>query len=188
MFLLFFILFYFYYFIICISVVHPPLLGAPSHSFSFHSSSLYSKWVLSGVSVNREVNRDCWSSYRVTFPNFSFFSSSPNSTIGVPDFSPMFGVDICFCLSQLLVGSLRGQTCQAPVYKHIIASGIVSSLGALPLDGPEVGLVFGPPFFQYLLYFCPCSSFRLEQFWVSNLDCGLVTLSFCLRSYPSMGG
>jgi hypothetical protein len=36
------------------------------------------------------VSWDCWSSYGVALP-FSFFNPSPNSTIGVPDFSPMVG-------------------------------------------------------------------------------------------------
>ena len=40
---------------------------------------------------------------------------------------------------------------QAPVCKHIIASGIVSSLGGPPGDGSQVGPVIGPPFLQSLL-------------------------------------
>jgi hypothetical protein len=39
------------------------------------------------------------------------------------------GVRICVCLSQLLVEPLRGQPCQVPICKHIIASVIVSGLG-----------------------------------------------------------
>jgi hypothetical protein len=39
-------------------------------------------------------------------------------------------VSICICLSQLLVGPLGGQPCQAPVCKHTITSVIVSGLGA----------------------------------------------------------
>ena len=33
------------------------------------------------------------------------------------------GVSIYVCPIQLLIGSLRGQPCQAPVYKHIIQKG-----------------------------------------------------------------
>ena len=42
------------------------------------------------------------------------------------------GVSIYICLSQLLVGPFRGQQCQAPVCKHIIASVVVSGLGVPP--------------------------------------------------------
>ena len=83
------------------------------------------------------------------------------------------GVSICFCLRELLVGLLRGQLCQAHVCKHIIAS-IMSGLSALPGDGSQVGTVIGPSYLQSFLHFCPCSSFRQENFWVRNFDYGLV--------------
>ena len=64
-----------------------------------------SLWKLWGVPVSRH----CCSSYGVAIP-FSSFSPSPNSSIGIPDLSPMVGC-ICIFLSQLLVESLRGQLC-----------------------------------------------------------------------------
>ena len=60
-----------------------------------------------------------------------------------------------------------------PGCKHIIASVIVSGLGALSWDRVQVGPGIGLPFLQSLLYFCPCSSFRQQQFWVRNFDCEL---------------
>ena len=53
-------------------------------------------WVFPGV----QVSWDCWSSYGVALP-FSFFNPSPNSTVGVPNFSPMVG---CKCLVSVSVG------------------------------------------------------------------------------------
>jgi hypothetical protein len=75
-------------------------------------------------------------------------------------------VSICICLSQLLVESLREQPCQAPACKHNIASVIVSWIGAHPWDRSQVWRVTGQPFLQFLLHFCPCISFRQEQFRV----------------------
>ena len=42
----------------------------------------------------------------------------------------------------------------------------MSGLGAPLWDRSQVRLVIEPPFLQFLLHFCPCSSFRLEQFWL----------------------
>jgi hypothetical protein len=49
-------------------------------------------------------------------------------------------------------------------------------------DGSHFGLIIEPPF-KSLLHFCPCSSFRQNQFWVRNFDCGLVTLLDALSNY-----
>jgi hypothetical protein len=54
----------------------------------------------------------------------------PNSTMGSPTSVHWLGVNICICLSQLLVGPLKGQTYWAPVCKHTIASVVLSGLGA----------------------------------------------------------
>jgi hypothetical protein len=51
---------------------------------------------------------------------------------GSPTPAQWSDASICICLSQLLVGPLRGQPCQAPVCKYIITSVIVSGLGAPP--------------------------------------------------------
>lgn len=48
-------------------------------------------------------DKDYRSSYGVPLP-FSFFNRSLHSTIRVHDFSPMVGVSICICITQLLVG------------------------------------------------------------------------------------
>jgi hypothetical protein len=50
----------------------------------------------------------------------------------------------------------------------------MSGLSALPGDGSQVGTVIGPSYLQSFLHFCPCSSFRQENFWVRNFDYGLV--------------
>jgi hypothetical protein len=62
-------------------------------------------WELLGVLVSW----DSWCSCVFALP-FSFFSPSPNSTTGSLT-SVRFNVSICVCLSQLLVGPLRGQPC-----------------------------------------------------------------------------
>jgi hypothetical protein len=54
----------------------------------------------------------------------------------------------------------------------------MSHLGASPWDGSQFGLVSRSPFPQSLLYCCPYSSFRNEQFWVRVFDCGSATQPF----------
>jgi hypothetical protein len=84
-------------------------------------------------------------------------------------------VSICICFSQLLVEPLRGQPCYAPVCKRNIAPVIVSGFGSPLWDRPQVGPVTRWPSLQSLLHFCPCISFRQEQFWVKNFEGRLVT-------------
>ena len=50
---------------------------------------------------------------------------------------------------------------------------------------PKLGWFTGPP---SLLHFCPCCSFRREQFWVRVLTVGMATPSFHLISSLSTGG
>jgi hypothetical protein len=50
------------------------------------------------------VSWGCWSSYGVTLP-FSFFNPSPNSTIGVPDLSPVVGCKHLHLPQSAAVGS-----------------------------------------------------------------------------------
>ena len=90
------------------------------------------------------------------------------------------GVSICVCLSQLLVGPLRGQLCQAPVCKHIIASVIVSGLGppSLKMD-PKLGQLL--PFLQSLFNIWLCSLFDWKNSGSEILtvsSSSLVTLCF----------
>ena len=93
---------------------------------------------------------------------------------------------VCICLSQLLVEPLRGQPCQAPVCKHNIA--LCQGLVPVHRDRTQVGPVTGWPFLQSLLHFCPCCSFRQEQFWVKNFEGRLVTLSLHWGACLSTGG
>lgn len=60
-------------------------------------------------------------------------------------------VIICICLCQLLVEPFRGQPCQVPIWKHNLASSIVSGLESYPQDGSQVGLA-GCPFLVSVLY------------------------------------
>jgi hypothetical protein len=46
-----------------------------------------------------------------------------------------------------------------------------------PWDRSQVGPITGQPFLQSLLHFCPCISFRQEQFWVENFVGELVSPS-----------
>ena len=97
-------------------------------------------------------------------------------------------ISICICLSQVLVEPLRGQPCQATICTHNMASVTVSGFGLCTWDGFQVGLVTESPFFQSLLHFCPCISFRQEQFWVKKFEGRLVTLTLHWEPCLSIGG
>jgi hypothetical protein len=105
-------------------------------------------------------------------------------TTGVPSFCPLVGCKY-FHLTQKLVGPLGGLPCLAPVYKHMIASVIVSGLGASLWPGSQFESVTWPPFPQSLLHICPCSSFRQVQFLVRVFVCKMATpsLTWCLIFY-----
>ena len=113
---------------------------------------------------HRGLSCHYWSSYGVAIP-FSSFSPSSNSSLLVPNPNQWLPVSICVCLSQLPVVPLRGQSCHAPVCTHIMVSVIVSGFGVHSWDGSQIGPVTGWPFFQSLLHFCLCISFRQEQVW-----------------------
>jgi hypothetical protein len=49
---------------------------------------------------------------------------------------------------------------------------IVSGFSVHAWDGSQDGPITGWPFFQSLLHFCPCISFRQEWFWVKNSEDG----------------
>jgi hypothetical protein len=51
-----------------------------------------------------------------------------------------------------------------------MASIVVSEFGAHPWDRSYVGPVTGWHFIQSLIYFCPCFSFRQEQFCVKQAE------------------
>jgi hypothetical protein len=68
---------------------------------------------VSGSSLGSGVSWNCWSSYGVALP-FSFFKPSPNSTIGVHDFSPVVGckyLHLTQSVPDRAPGALRGQPC-----------------------------------------------------------------------------
>lgn len=120
-----------------------------------------SVWVILWV----QVSWDCWFSFVVALL-LSFFQLFPNSTTGVPSFCSLVGCKYLL-LSQSTARWASQRVCYAPVCEHTRTSILVSGLGVSPWDGSQFGLVTGPPFPQCLLHFCPCSSFRLGQFWVS---------------------
>ena len=62
-------------------------------------------------------------------------------------------VNICICLSQMLIESLRGQPSQAPICKHFLTSAKVSRFGVCRWDGSHGGVVSGWTYFQCLLHF-----------------------------------
>lgn len=71
-----------------------------------------------------------------------------------PDSGQWLAVSICISLSRVLAEPPRGQPCQAPIYKHILASAIVSwclhigwtpSWGNLWMSFPSVSAPFFVP-------------------------------------------
>jgi hypothetical protein len=84
---------------------------------------------------------------------FRSFSSSSNSSIGIPNLSPMLDC-ICICLVQVLLEPLRVQPYYISIFEHNIASTIVSGSGAHPWDRSQVGPVTEfllPPFFFFFV-------------------------------------
>jgi hypothetical protein len=83
----------------------------------------------------------------------------------LPFWSPCLIVNICICISRVQAELLRGQLYWA-VCKQFLSSALVSGFGVCRWGGSPSGAVSGWPFLQSLLHFCPCLSFRQEQFWV----------------------
>jgi len=54
----------------------------------------------------------------------------------------------------------------------LLGISIVSEFGVCRWDGSQGGVVYRWPFLQSLLRFCPCISFRQEQFWVKIFEMG----------------
>ena len=71
-------------------------------------------------------------------------------------------VSIVICLSQLLVEPLRGQPWWVPVYKRNMASVLVSRFDSHQWD--EFQVEPDMAFHSVSAPFCPCISFRQEQF------------------------
>jgi hypothetical protein len=138
-----------------------------------------SVWELPGV----WISWDCWFSYGVNFPSASSILPLIKH-IGVSDFSPLVGYKYMY-LSQSAAGWASQRT--AMLNFCLQAHHSISSPPS-PWDESQLGPVTGPPFLQSLLQFCPCSSFRQEQFCVRIFYCGLVTSSLNLRPCLSTGG
>jgi hypothetical protein len=73
------------------------------------------------------------------------------------------------CIGQALAEPLRRQPYQAPVSKRFLAS--AWCLGLVSADGmdPQVGQSLDGLSFSLSFTFCPCISFRHEQFCVQYL-------------------
>jgi hypothetical protein len=92
---------------------------------------------------------------------------SPNSSIRVPVLSPMVG-----CKHPHLYRSGSGKASQETVGSSSCQEEI---LGLVSSDGmdPQVGQSLNGLSFSICSTFCPCTSFRQEQFWVKILEmCG----------------
>jgi hypothetical protein len=113
---------------------------------------------------------------------WSLFASASASLI-LPLIQPLeelqfkwLAVSVCICLSQLQIVPLRGQPCQAPVCKHIIASVIVSGLGALhppPAHEMEIKLGWSLDHFSFSLFSIFVSAVLLD--W-NNSETGILTV------------
>ena len=90
-------------------------------------------------------------------------------------------VNICIYISQVLAEPLRGQPYQAPVSKCFLTSAIVSGFGIYRWEGSLGRAVSGRPLLQSLFHFCPCLSFRQEQFWINIFE-------MCEWPHPSTWG
>ena len=98
------------------------------------------------------------------------FPSAPSILpLTLPYWSPTsvqwLAVNICICLSQLLVEPLRGQPCQSSVYTHNIASVLCQDLVGCACIGWIPSLArHWVAFLSVAALFCPCVYFRQEQF------------------------
>ena len=101
---------------------------------------------------------------------------------GFPTWVQWLAVSICICLCQLLGRAsqrtaMLGSCLQV---QHSISNSI--RVWCLPMGWISSQPVTGQPFLQSLLHFCPCISFRQEQFWVKIFEDGLMSLSLHWRS------
>ena len=93
--------------------------------------------------------------------------------LGLPGSVQWLAVSICIYLSQVLAKPLRGQLYQAPVCKHFLALAIVSGFGIMQMGWiSRWGCLWMAFPSVSAPYFCPCSSFRQEKFWVKDFDVG----------------
>jgi hypothetical protein len=80
--------------------------------------------------------------------------------------------NIFICIVQSLAEPLRGQLYWSPVSNHFMATVIVSGFVVCRWDCSLGGAVSGWSFLQSCFTFCPCISFRQEQFWVKIVEMG----------------
>jgi hypothetical protein len=163
------------------------------------------RWLSVQETSGIQVGWDCWSFYGVTLL-LNFFQTFPKSTTGGMTSVHWLELSICICLNQLLVNLSEGRRASILPCKHSIASIIVLSLGAPFEMNSKLGWsleclsheVWTPkslapkwtnePKMEFLLHFCPWSSFIQEQFWVRVFDCGITTPPFHLMPCFSNGG
>jgi hypothetical protein len=126
-----------------------------------------------------QVNWHCWSSYGVATP-FSSFSPSPNSSIRVPNFSPMVGCKYLH-LSQSAVGGSSQILLGSCVCEHNITLVRVSGIGPHPWDGSQVGLATARHSFSLWSSFVPV-------FLLNRSDFGSKVLERSWCSHASIGG
>jgi hypothetical protein len=75
----------------------------------------------------------------------------------------------CICLRQVLVKTLRGQPCQAPAHKHILALAIVSGFGPWHGMDPKVGRSLDGLSFSLCSIFVPAFSLDRNNSGSKNL-------------------
>ena len=112
------------------------------------------------------------------------FSLSPNSSIGIPDLSPIVGYKYLH-LSQSAAGRVSQRTTMLGFCLQA-QHGRTNSVGfgtPSPWDGSQVGPVTGWTFPQSLLHLCPCIYFSQEQFWVKFFEGRLATPYLHLSIY-----
>ena len=84
---------------------------------------------------------------------FQFLQSSLFLFHRGPTSVQCLAVDVCICLSQVLVEPLKGQQCQILICKHNIASVTAPGFGSFPWDESQVAQVTVWPFLQSLIHF-----------------------------------
>ena len=109
-----------------------------------------------------------------------FSTASPNSFLGIPNLGTVVAISICIFLSQLLVDSLKGQLCSAPVCKHNIES--ILCQGLVPAQEMDSKLGWSLDSLSFSL----CSIF-VAAFLLDRNNSGLKFLRWVGGPIPLMG-
>ena len=97
-------------------------------------------------------------------------------------------VSISICLSQVLAEPLTGQLFQGPICKTILASAIVLGFGVWMKWMAQWGNIWMAFPLVSTPLFCPCISFRQEQFPAKKIWDGWVAISLNWEPCLSTGG